>query len=86
MRVVSLGQNEGCSPGDGTSDSSERLLQRGEGKRSIYMIFGEGGIHAVKHIYFLKVSTSLVKFCWPQGVVITMKDFRAFLDMRRYKN
>ena len=49
MRVASLGQNEDCSPDDGTSDSSERLLQRGEGKRSIYMIFGEGGIHAVKH-------------------------------------
>ena len=27
-----LGQNEDCSPGDGTSDSSERLLQRGSGE------------------------------------------------------
>ena len=31
------------------------------GMVSIYMIFGEGGIHAIKHIFFQKVSTSLVK-------------------------
>ena len=33
-----LGQNEDCSPGDSTSESSERLLQRGSGGRSIYKI------------------------------------------------
>jgi len=27
-----LGQNEDCSLGDSTSDSSERLLQRGSGE------------------------------------------------------
>ena len=31
------------------------------GKVSIYVIFGEGGIHAIKHIFLQKVSTSLVK-------------------------
>ena len=31
------------------------------GMVSIYMIFGEGGIHAIKHIFFQKVSTSLMK-------------------------
>ena len=30
-----LGQNEDCSPRDSTSDSSETLLQRGSGARSI---------------------------------------------------
>ena len=33
-----LGQNEACSPGDSTSDSSERLLQRVQEPVSIYMI------------------------------------------------
>ena len=28
-------QNEDCSPGDSSSDSSERLLQRGSQRRSI---------------------------------------------------
>ena len=28
---------------------------------SIYMIFAEEGIHAVKHIFFQNVSTSLMK-------------------------
>ena len=79
-------QNEDYSPGDSISDSSEKLLQRGRGEDQYICDFGEGGIHAVKHIYFLKVSADLVKFCWSRGVVITMKDFRAFLDMRRYKN
>ena len=33
-----LGQNEDFSQGDGTSDSSEKLLQRSSGGRSIYII------------------------------------------------
>ena len=33
-----LGQNEDCRLGDSTSDSSENLLQRGSGRRSIYVI------------------------------------------------
>ena len=37
-----LGQNEDCSLGDSTSDSSERLLWRGSGGRSIYMILVKG--------------------------------------------
>ena len=32
------------------------------GKASYIYNFGEGGIHAVKHIFFQKVSTSLVNF------------------------
>ena len=37
-----LGQNEDCSLGDSTSDSSERLLQRGSGGRSIYDFYERG--------------------------------------------
>ena len=33
-----LGQNEDFSWGDGTSDSSDKLLQRSSGGSSIYMI------------------------------------------------
>ena len=28
-------------------------------ERSVYVIFGEGGIHAIKHIFSQKASTSL---------------------------
>ena len=37
-----LGQNEDCSLGDSTSDSSERLFQRGCGGRSKYKIVVKG--------------------------------------------
>ena len=33
-----LGQNEDCSLGESISDGSEKLLQRGKGKGSIYVI------------------------------------------------
>ena len=33
-----VGQNEDCSPRDSTSDTSEKLLQKGKGGRSIYVI------------------------------------------------
>ena len=43
------------SPGD----SSEKLLQRG---RSVYTCdSGEGGAHAIRHIFFAEVSASHVK-------------------------
>lgn len=55
-------QNEGCSLGDSTSDTSEKLLQRGSGGtgQSVYDI-GEGGIHAMKHTFFQKLTSSFVK-------------------------
>ena len=37
-----LGQNEDCSLGDSTSESSEKLLQKGTGGRSIYVILVTG--------------------------------------------
>ena len=57
MRVVSfyLGQNEDYSPGDSTSDSSEKLLQRGRGEGQYICDFGEGGAHAMEHIFFAEV-------------------------------
>ena len=53
--VIEMYQNnEDCSPGDRTSDSSEKLLQRGSGKGQYICDFGEGGVHAIKHIFFCK--------------------------------
>ena len=49
-------QNENCSLGDSTSDNSEELLQRGSGEGQYIC-----DLHAVKHIFFQKVSASLVK-------------------------
>ena len=49
--------------------------------------FGKGGVHAIKHVYFLE------SFCWSHEAsashekqLSTMKDLSAFLEMRRYKN
>ena len=53
------------------------------GKGDCICDFGEKGIYAIKHISFQKVSTSPVKLLVSWGIVITMKDFSAFLDKRR---
>ena len=45
-----LGQNEDYSLGDSISDSSEELVQRGRGEGQYRCDFGEGGVHAIKHI------------------------------------
>ena len=49
-----LGQNEDGSPGDSIPDSSEKLLQRGRGEGQYIRDFGEEGIHAIKHIFFVE--------------------------------
>jgi len=54
-----LGKNEDCSPGDNTSDSPEKLLQRGRRERSI-CDFVEGGIHAIKLSSYERFSFLLV--------------------------
>ena len=47
------GKNEDYSLGDSTSDSSEKLLQRGRGKVNVYVCdFHERGIHTIKHGIF----------------------------------
>ena len=45
-----LGQNEECSLGDSTSDSSEELLQRGCEEMVNICDFGEGTVHAIKNL------------------------------------
>ena len=76
-------------PGDSISDSSEKLFQRG-GKESQHICdFGERGVHAIQHGFFVclfwfvfsqKISAS------HEGHSSPLKDFSAFLDMKRYKN
>ena len=53
-----LGQYENYSLRDSTSDSSEKRLQRGRGKGQHICDFGEGGVHAIKHRFFVE------SFCW----------------------
>ena len=55
-----LGQNEACSPGNSTSNSSENPLQRGEeeGEGQYICDFDEEGIHAIKHLSLPKISAS----------------------------
>lgn len=43
---------------------AEKLFQRaGRGEGQYICDFSEEGLHAIKQIFFQKVSTSLVKFC-----------------------
>ena len=49
-----LGQNEDYNPGDSSSDSSEKLLQRDSGENRYKLDFGEGGIYAIKRICFCR--------------------------------
>ena len=74
-----LGQNEDCSRGDRSSDSSERRLQRGSGGKSIYKILVKGEFNAIKCLLYKRFSAS-------QGADIIMKGFSAFLDMKRCKD
>ena len=86
---VYLGQNVDCSLGDSTSDSYERLFQRGGGKDNVDVILVKG-MYMQSGMYFLvesffqscEASVSHEK----HNDIDTMKDFRAFLDMTRYKN
>ena len=50
------------------------------GKDSIYVILVKGEYMQSSTYFFAKV------FCWSKGAVFTIKDFSAFLDIRRYKN
>lgn len=45
--------------GDSTSSKSDKLFQRGKGKRQYMYDPGKGGLHAIKHFLFLVES-----FCW----------------------
>ena len=53
---IYLGQKKVCSPEDSTSESSERLLQRGQGQGPCICDFGEGDVHAVKRFFYKRFS------------------------------
>ena len=80
-----LGQNEDCSLGESTSESSETLCQRGSGAGQCMCDFSDGGIRAVEHIFFQKVSASQVKCSASHETVVTVRNLSALLDMRRYR-
>ena len=67
-----MGQNEDYSPGDSISESSEKLLQRVWGQRQYRCDFGEGGVHAVKHIVFAEglVSASHEEHTSPRKILV----------------
>ena len=47
-----LRQNEDCSLGGSTSDSSERLPQSSSGGRSIYKVLVKGEFNTIKHSFY----------------------------------
>ena len=55
-----MGQNEDCSPEDSTSDSSEKLLQRGRGKDTIYTILVKGQHMPSRSLFFFFFLTGSV--------------------------
>ena len=52
------GQYENYSSGDSISDSSEKLLQRGRGGRSVLYMILVKGVHAVKHTFWQRLVAS----------------------------
>ena len=61
-----LGQNSNYTPGDSISDISESVLKR---KKSQYICdFGEGSVHAVKHVCFAE------GFCWSLRVTASHQE------------
>ena len=67
-------------------EMAPRIALRNCSKGQYIYHFGARGMHAIKHLFFQKVSTSLVKLLLSGRTVVTMKEFSAFLDMGRYKN
>ena len=75
---LSLGQDEDYGLGDSISDSSKELLWRAGGKVSRYDS-GERGVCAIKHTFLNKVAA-------PQGAVVNIHNFSAFLNISRCEN
>ena len=69
--------NEDCSLGDSTSDSSERLIQSGNGGWSVYKILLKREFSAIKCLFYERFSASHKELMSP------WRGFSAFLDMRR---
>ena len=53
-----LGQNEDCSPRGGISDRSERLLQSGNGGKSIYKVLVKGEFNNTNHSFYKRFFVS----------------------------
>ena len=51
-------QNDHCGQRNSTSDNSEKLLQRGRGREVNICDFGEGEVHAIKHLSYKSFSAS----------------------------
>ena len=62
-----MAQNEDYSPGGSLSDSSKKLLQRGRGNVSIYVILVKREVHVTRHRILLKVAASLMKVTTSHG-------------------
>ena len=61
LRVVFkfyLGKNEDCNPGGTISDSSERLLQSGNGGKSIYKVSVKEEFNTMKHSIYKRFFVS----------------------------
>ena len=65
-----FGQNEDCSLEDSTSDSSEKLLQRGSGERSICKILVKRQFSAIKCLLYKRFSASLETPMSPWGDLV----------------
>ena len=61
-----LGQNEDCSPGGSTSDSSERPLHRGSGGSSVYKVLVNGEFGTIKHLLYKRFSLSHKDLIFPR--------------------
>ena len=67
-------------------ETAPRVALRNCSKRQFIYDFGEGGICAVKHIFFQKIPTSLMKLLLVTRNSGYHEGFSAFVAMRRYKN
>ena len=56
-----FGQNEDCIPGESTSGALRNCPKEAGGRPVYISDFCEGGVHAIKHTFFQKVSAGLIK-------------------------
>ena len=85
LRMVKfyLGKNEDCSPGGSTWESSERLLWKGSGGKSIYKVLVKGNVSAIKRLCYKRFSPSHKDLMSPWRIP---SSFSAVLDMRRCRD
>ena len=81
-----FGQNEDYSLGGSISDNSKKLPQRGRGKFIYTWLWWRGSKYNQAHIFCRKLLLVPGGLLLVRGVDITMKDLRAFLDMKWCKS